>query len=75
VTDAYIGPYTSIGAGVVVEAAEIEHSIVLPDAELRFVGTRLESSIIGRGARVTRRFSLPTAMQLSIGDGAEVILR
>jgi glucose-1-phosphate thymidylyltransferase len=75
VTDAYIGPYTSIGEGVVVEAAEIEHSIVLPDAELRFVGTRLESSIIGRGARVTRRFSLPTAMQLSIGDGAEVILR
>ena len=28
--DAYIGPYTSIGDGVRVEGAEIEHSIVLP---------------------------------------------
>ena len=75
VTDAYIGPYTSIGAGVVVEGAEIEHSIVLPDAQLRFVGSRLESSVIGRGARIVRGFALPAAMRVSLGDGAEVILR
>ena len=75
VTDAYIGPYTSIGAGVVVEASEIEHSIVLPDAALRFVGSRLESSVIGRGARVVRGFALPAAMRVSLGDGAEVVLR
>ena len=75
VTDAYIGPYTSIGAGVVVEGSEIEHSIVLPDAELRFVGSRLESSVIGRGARVVRGFALPAAMRVSLGDGAEVVLR
>jgi glucose-1-phosphate thymidylyltransferase len=75
VTDAYIGPYTSIGAGVVVEGSEIEHSIVLPDAQLRFIGTRLESSVIGRGARIVRGFALPAAMRVSLGDGAEVILR
>ena len=75
VTDAYIGPYTSIGAGVVVEGSEIEHSIVLPDAQLRFVGSRLESSVIGRGARVVRGFALPAAMRVSLGDGAEVVLR
>jgi glucose-1-phosphate thymidylyltransferase len=75
VTDAYIGPYTSIGAGVIVEGAEIEHSIVLPHAELRYVGTRLESSVIGRGARIARGFQMPGAIRVSIGDGAEVILR
>ena len=75
VTDAYIGPYTSIGANVVIEGAEIEYSIVLPEAELRFVGTRLESSVIGRGARIVRGFDLPGAIRMSIGDGAEVILR
>jgi glucose-1-phosphate thymidylyltransferase len=74
VTDAYIGPYTSIGAGVVVEGTEIEHSIVLSDAELRFVGTRLESSVIGRRARIVRGFRLPGAIRMSIGDGAEVVL-
>ena len=74
-TDAYIGPYSSIGAGVVIEGTEIEHSIVLPEAELRFVGTRLESSVIGRGARIVRGFDLPGAIRVSVGDGAEVILR
>ena len=75
VTDAYIGPYTSIGADTVIEGAEIEYSIVLPQAELRFVGARLESSVIGRGARVVRGFDLPGAIRMSIGDGAEVVLR
>ena len=75
VTDAYIGPYTSIGADSVIEGAEIEYSIVLPQAELRFVGARLESSVIGRGARVVRGFDLPGAIRVSIGDGAEVVLR
>jgi glucose-1-phosphate thymidylyltransferase len=74
VSDAYIGPYTSIGAGVVVEDAEIEHSIVLADAELRFVGTRLESSVIGRRARIVRGFHVPRAIRVAIGDGAEVAL-
>ena len=55
-------------------ASEIEHSIVLPDAQLRFVGSRLESSVIGRGARVVRGFALPAAMRVSLGDGAEVVL-
>jgi glucose-1-phosphate thymidylyltransferase len=75
VSDAYIGPYTSIGAGVTIEGTEIEHSIVLAEAELRFVGTRLESSVIGRGARVGRGFRLPDAFRVSIGDGAEIVLR
>jgi glucose-1-phosphate thymidylyltransferase len=73
-TDAYVGPYTSIGANVTIDGAEIEHSIVLPGAELAFVGTRIESSVIGRGARVARRFTKPSSLRMSIGDGAEVLL-
>ena len=69
---AYVGPYTSIGANVTIEGSQIENSIVLDDAELLHVGTRLETSVIGRGARITRSFGVPTAMRLSIGDGAEV---
>ncbi len=74
VSDAYIGPYTSVGAGVVVEYTEIEYSIVLAEAELRFVGTRLESSVIGRRARIVRGFDLPRAIRVSIGEGAEIEL-
>jgi glucose-1-phosphate thymidylyltransferase len=59
---------------VVIDGAEVEHSIVFSGAEVRFVGTRLETSIIGQRARVTRSFAVPRAVRLSIGDGAEVML-
>jgi glucose-1-phosphate thymidylyltransferase len=74
IDEAYVGPYTAIGAGVVVEGSQIEHSIVLPQAQLRFVGTRVESSVIGRGARIVRDFRLPGSISLSLGEGAEVRL-
>lgn len=73
-TDAYVGPYSSIGAGVLIEAAEIENSIILPGASIRYLGGRLESSVIGARARVFRDFRLPKAMRLSVGEGAEVAL-
>jgi glucose-1-phosphate thymidylyltransferase len=71
---AYVGPYTSIGANVTIDGAQVEHSIVLDRAQLLHVGARLETSVIGRGARVSRSFAVPTAMRLSVGDGAEVTL-
>jgi glucose-1-phosphate thymidylyltransferase len=70
---AYVGPYSSVGADVVIEGAEIEYSMVLPGAELAFVGTRIESSVIGEGARVAREFRKPGSLRLSVGDGAEVL--
>jgi glucose-1-phosphate thymidylyltransferase len=70
--DAYVGPFTSLGAGVHLEGSEIEHSVVLDGAHIAFVGTRLEGSVIGRGARVHRHFELPRATRLSVGDHAEV---
>jgi len=74
ISDAYVGPYTSIGAGVRVEGSQIEHSIVLRDAELLFVGSRLESSVVGRSARIARSFDLPGSIRMSVGEGAEVTL-
>jgi glucose-1-phosphate thymidylyltransferase len=71
---AYIGPYTSVGCDVVVEGAEVEHSIVLDGAQVRFLGARLEASIVGRGARIERDYGLPRAVRLVIADRAEVTL-
>jgi glucose-1-phosphate thymidylyltransferase len=74
VTDAYIGPYTSIGAGARVEGTEIERSIVSAGASITHVGGRLVASVIGQDARVFRDFSLPRALRLRIGAGTEVAL-
>jgi glucose-1-phosphate thymidylyltransferase len=71
---AYVGPYTAIGADVSIEGAEVENSIVLPGATISHLAGRLESSVIGSRARVTRDFRLPKALRLNLGEDAEVCL-
>lgn len=72
ISNAYVGPYTSIGADVQIECVEIEHSIVLERAQVRFVGSRIEGSLVGPDANVTRDFRMPQAIRLSVGAGAQV---
>lgn len=74
ISDAYIGPYTSIGAGARVEGAEIERSIIAAGASVVHVGDRLVSSVVGRNAKVFREFGLPRALRLRVGEGTEVAL-
>jgi|SRR3954468_11654100 glucose-1-phosphate thymidylyltransferase len=72
--DVYVGPYTSIGDDVVVEGAEIEHSLVLSGAEVRYPGVRLTTSIVGPRARLIRDFHLPRGMRVAVGADAVVAL-
>jgi dTDP-glucose pyrophosphorylase len=72
--ETYVGPYTTIGAGVTLEGVEIEHSIVLPQAEIRYPGRRLEASLVGEGARIGRDYSLPSAVRVRVGPGSEIQL-
>lgn len=72
VTDAFIGPFTSIGRGVRVDGAEIENSVVLEDSVVSNVGTRLDSSVIGPQATISRDFRIPTGTRLNVGAGARV---
>jgi glucose-1-phosphate thymidylyltransferase len=72
VLDAYIGPYTAIGEGALIENAEVEHSVIFAGARVRHIGGRLDRSVVGRGASVIREFAVPRALRLHIGDGAHV---
>jgi glucose-1-phosphate thymidylyltransferase len=72
ILDAYVGPYTAIGDGALIENAEIENSVVFSGAQIRHVGGRLDGSVIGRGAHVFRDFGVPRSVRLHVGDGAQV---
>lgn len=74
VVDAYVGPYTSVGERAVVEGAEVEDSIILPGASIRFVSERLQHSVLGRNAKLFRDFGIPKAVRLVAGDGTEIAL-
>lgn len=74
VLDTFIGPYTSIAADARLEGAELEHSIVLDGGCIHHVGQRIEASLIGSGAVITRDFGMPTAVRLRVGRCSTVTL-
>jgi len=72
VEDAYIGPYTSIGAEVQVRRSEIEHSIILAGSLVEDLGTRMEASLLGREVKLTRSDGMPKTLRLLVGDKCEI---
>ncbi len=74
IADAFVGPFTAIGDGCRVTAAEIEHSIVLDHATIEHVETRIEDSLIGRNAVLTRSATKPRAHRFLLGDNSHVAL-
>ncbi|PYM14244.1 MAG: glucose-1-phosphate thymidylyltransferase [Candidatus Rokuibacteriota bacterium] len=72
IEQAYIGPFTSIGDGVVIRGSEIEHSIVLEGSSVCDVGSRIESSLIGRNVTIYRSGTRPKSYKLMIGDRSDV---
>ncbi|MFI7642189.1 glucose-1-phosphate thymidylyltransferase [Nonomuraea sp. NPDC049400] len=70
----YIGPYTSVGEGCVLEGAEVEYSIILGESSIRGV-SGLTNSLIGRNVEVTRATGLPNMNQLMVGDHSKIQVR
>jgi glucose-1-phosphate thymidylyltransferase len=71
-TDCYIGPYTAIGEGCIVEKAEVEHSILLAGSSVRDLDGRMESSLLGRNAAIRRDARQPRAFRFMVGDNSEI---
>jgi glucose-1-phosphate thymidylyltransferase len=71
-TDCYIGPYTAIGDGCVIEGAEVEHSILLSGCSVRGLEGRLESSLLGHNVKIGRDSSQPRAYRFLVGDNCEI---
>ena len=71
VVDSFIGPFSAIGAGCRIVNSEIEHSVVMDNSEVIDI-PRLEDSLIGREAVVTRSQRRPRALRLMVGDHCQI---
>jgi glucose-1-phosphate thymidylyltransferase len=71
VSEAYVGPFTSIGPGCTVTGTEIEFSIVMAGSSLIGV-PRIHKSLIGRNVEVARASTAPMAYQFVVGDQSQV---
>jgi glucose-1-phosphate thymidylyltransferase len=71
IVNSYIGPYTAIGVGCLVENAGVEDSILLERARVRDVRD-VKGSLIGRAAEVSRGRAEVRAHRLIVGDDSRV---
>jgi glucose-1-phosphate thymidylyltransferase len=72
IVNSYIGPFTSIYHHCLIENSEIEHSIVLENCRIVDIPVRIEDSLIGRNASITRSPIKPKAHKLILGDNSQV---
>jgi glucose-1-phosphate thymidylyltransferase len=72
ISDAYIGPYTSISEDAVVIGAEIEHSIILERSRVLHLDSRMEDSLIGRDVVIGRSDQKPRAYRFLVGDESQI---
>jgi glucose-1-phosphate thymidylyltransferase len=70
IENSFIGPYTSIGDGTKIVDSSIEYSVILENAQITGVD-RLEESLIGKNAKVTRNHR-NGCLKLHVGDYSEV---
>lgn len=72
IVNSYIGPFTSIYHGVLVEESEIEHSIVLENSVIRRIPGRIEDSLIGKDVEITYYHNRPKSFRFVVGDNSKV---
>lgn len=70
---AFVGPFTSIDDRCSVRNAELENAVVMADSTIHDSPTRIESSLLGRGAVVARADGMPRTLRLVMGDSSRVI--
>jgi glucose-1-phosphate thymidylyltransferase len=67
IIDSFIGPFSAIGADCEVRHSEIEHSVIMNGSSVIDI-PRLEDSLIGTDAVVSRSKRKPRAVRLMVGD-------
>ena len=74
ISNSFVGPYTSIGAGAEIEGAEVERSIIADGARIMHINRRIEGSTVGQRATIFRDFAVPRGIRLCVGANAELAI-
>jgi len=74
IEDSYIGPFTSIGPQVRITKTEIENSILLSECVIEGAPGRIDSSLIGTQAILSRCEKRPTRYRFVLADQSHIEL-
>ncbi|MDX2253932.1 MAG: glucose-1-phosphate thymidylyltransferase [Pseudanabaenaceae cyanobacterium bins.39] len=70
--NAYIGPYTSISDRVTIIDTDIEHSVILSDAQILGIDQRIVDSLIGRRVKIQTSPKRHQALRFMVGDDCQL---
>lgn len=73
IANSYIGPYTAINDGCVIEGTEIEDSVIMAGSALLNAGRILES-LIGKNAKIQENGGRPVGKRFVVGDNSEIMI-
>lgn len=71
IENSFIGPHTSIGDSTIIMDSSIEHCVILNNAQVKGI-ERLEDSLIGKDAKVSKNHNKHKALRLMVGDYSEI---
>jgi glucose-1-phosphate thymidylyltransferase len=71
IADSFIGPFSAIGEGCEIVNSEVEHSVIMERSRVIDI-QRLEDSLIGKEAVVSRSQVRPRALRLMVGDHCQI---
>lgn len=71
ISNAYVGPYTSIGNGCQIVGSEIENSVVMEGTKIVNAGKIVES-LVGRNVVIEKNNALPRGGRFILGDSSKV---
>jgi glucose-1-phosphate thymidylyltransferase len=74
IENCFIGPYSSIADGVELIDTDLEHSVILQNAEVSGIAQRIVDSVIGQRAKLTLAPQRPKALRFMIGDDSQIEL-
>lgn len=74
IMDSYVGPFTSISDSCEIKGSEIEHSIILENSRIAFVGGRIDGSLVGKNVVIERQGGLPRVYRFMVGDSSSIEL-
>lgn len=74
IVDSYIGPYTSISRGAVINNCEVDNCIILENTRLEGITKRISSSLIGKNVSIKSADKRPYTNSFLIGDSSELYL-
>lgn len=72
IINSYVGPFTAIYHHVMLENAEIEHSMVLENSTIRDIEARIQDSLIGRNVTIERSPIKPKSLKFTLGDNSNL---